>query len=88
MQEFLTPSIDPPPFQIKKDVPDATLASFCDGSQDFLSLPRLISIFTEMDHVQNIEKICQQVAVLSDHSLENISYNAHQKNDPKTLILI
>ena len=54
---FLNPSIDPP-FQIKKEVPDATLASFCGVSQGFLSLPRLMSKFTEMDHVQNVEKLC------------------------------
>ena len=62
---FLYPSIDPR-FHIKKEVPDATLASVCDGSQDFLSLPILISKFTEMDHVQNVEKICQRLSVLSD----------------------
>ena len=52
-----------------KAVPDATLASFCDGYQDFLILPRLMHKFTEMDHVQNVEKLWEQLAVLSDCSL-------------------
>ena len=38
---FFTPSIYPH-FHIKKEVYKSTLASFCDGSQDFLSLPRLM----------------------------------------------
>ena len=42
---FLTPSIDPR-FHIKKDLSDDTLAYFCDVSQDFLSLPRLMFKFT------------------------------------------
>ena len=67
---------------------DATFSSFCDDSQEFLSLLRLISKFTSMDHVQNVEKLCQRLDVLSDRYLEKISYNAHQKNDPKTLMLI
>ena len=41
-----------------------------------------------MDHVQNDEKLCQQLAVLGDCYLENTSYNSHRKNDPKTLMLI
>ena len=53
---FLTPSIEPR-FQIKKEVTDATLAYFCDGSQEFLSLPILMYKLTEMDHVQNVEKL-------------------------------
>ena len=88
LQEFfVNPSIDPS-FHVKNEVPDYTLASFCDGSQDFLSLSRLMSKFTDMDHVQNVEKLCQILAVLSDHSLENKSYNAHRKKDPKPLMLI
>ena len=47
-----------------------------------------MSKFTEMDHVQNVEKLCQRLAVLSDSSVENRLYNAHQNNDPKTLTLI
>ena len=83
---FLNPSIDPC-FQIKKEVPDSTLLSFCDGSQDFLSLPKLMSKFTEMDHVQNVEKLCQLLAALGDRFLDNRSYYSHQKNDPKNLML-
>ena len=84
---FLTPIIDPC-FHIEKEVPDTNLASFFYGSQEFLSLTRIMYKFTEIDHVQNVEKICQRLAVLSDLSLENRSCNAHQKNDPKTLMLI
>ena len=47
-----------------------------------------MSKFTEMDYLQNVEKLCQRLGVLSDSSLENRLYNTHQKNDPKTLILI
>ena len=83
----MNPSIDPS-FHINKEVPDANLASFFYGCQDFMSLPRLMSKFTEMEYVHNIEKLCQLLDVLSDGSLENISYNYHQKNDPKTLMLI
>ena len=73
MQElFLNSSIDPR-FHIKKEVPDDTLTFFCDGSQEFLIPPRLMSKFTEMDHVQNVEKLCQKLAVISDFSLENRS---------------
>ena len=70
---LLTPIIDPR-FHIhtKKEVPDATLASFCNGSQEFLNLSRLMSKFIEMDHFQNVEKLCQQLAVLSYRSLANI----------------
>ena len=84
---FLTPSIDPR-FHINNDVSDATLASSCVGSQNFLSLPILMSKFTEMDHVQNVEKLCQLLAALSYRSLENRLYNSCQKNYPKTLMLI
>ena len=44
---FLTPSIDPRfHIHIKKEVPDANLASFCNVSQEFLILPKLMSKFT------------------------------------------
>ena len=75
-------------FHINKEVSDATLAYFCDGSQNFPSLPRLMYKFIYMEHVQNVEKLCQRLDVLSDCYSENRSYSAHQKNDPKTLILI
>ena len=32
--------------------------------------------FTEMEHVQHFETLCQQLAILSDFSLDNITYNA------------
>ena len=66
----------------------AILESFCDGSQDFLSLPRLMSTFKNMDHAQNVQHLCQRLAVLSDRSLENRTFNASNKIDPKSLILI
>ena len=47
-----------------------------------------MSKLTDMDHVHNVEKICHQLDALSDSYLENRLYNAHYKNDPKTLILI
>ena len=47
-----------------------------------------MSKFTVMYHFQNVEKLCQQLAALSYRSLDNRFYNAHQNNDPKTLILI
>ena len=57
MQElFLNSSIDPR-FHIKEEVSGATLEYFCDGSQEFLSLPILMYKLTEMDHVQNVEKL-------------------------------
>ena len=49
-----------------KDVAGATLESFCDGSQYFLSFPRLMSKFKNMDHAQNVHKLCQRMAMLSD----------------------
>ena len=68
LEFFLTRSIDPR-FQIKKKMPNANLVSFLDVSQGFLSLPKLMSKFTEMYHVQNVEKLFQQLDVLSDGSL-------------------
>ena len=50
---------------------DATFSSFCDDSQEFLSLLRLISKFTSMDHVQNVEKLCQRLfSFLRDHIVQ------------------
>ena len=49
-----------------QDVSGDTLESFCDGSQDSLSFPRLMSKFKNMDHAQNIQRLCQRLAVLSD----------------------
>ena len=37
-----------------QDVSGATLESFCHGSQDFLSFPRLMSRFKNMDHAKNV----------------------------------
>ena len=64
------------------------LDSFCDGSQDFLSLPKFMSKFKEMDHVKNVKKLCQCLAILSDLSLDNRSCNAFETKNPKSLILI
>ena len=67
---------------------DATIDSFCDVSLDFLSFVRLISMFNEMDHAQNVQQLCQCLAVLSDRSLKNRAYNASKKIDYKNLILV
>ena len=69
-------------------VSSATLESFCDGSQYFLSFPRLMSKFKNMDHAQNIHQLCKRLAVLSDRSFENRTFNASTRIDPKSLILI
>ena len=47
-----------------------------------------MSKFKEMDHVQNVKKLCQCLAILSDRSLENRSCNAFETKNPKSLILI
>ena len=51
-----------------QDVSGATLEYFCDGCQYFLSFPRLMSKFNSMDHAQNVQQLCQRLAVLSDRS--------------------
>ena len=47
-----------------------------------------MSKFKEMDHVQNVKKVCQRLAIISDRSLENRSCNAFETNNPKSLVLI
>ena len=69
-------------------VSGATLESFCDGSQDFLSFTRLMPNFKILDHVQNVQQLCQHLAVLSDRLFENRTLNASTRIDPKSLILI
>ena len=66
----MTPIIDPH-FYMKQEVPDATLESYCDVSQDFLRFPSYMAKFTKMDHVQHVETLCQRLAILSDCSLDN-----------------
>ena len=84
----MTPIIDPH-FHINQKVPHANLKSFCDVSQDFLRFLRCMAKFTKMDHVQHDETLCQRLAIISDHSLDNITYNAcENKKNPKYLILI
>ena len=51
---------------MKKEVLDDTLESFFDGSQDFLSFPIFMAKFTKIDHLQNVETLCQQLDILSD----------------------
>ena len=63
---------------MKQEVPVAILESFCDGSQDFLRFPILMANFTEMDHVQNVETLCQRLDIFSDHSFDNIMYNSRE----------
>ena len=84
----MKPTIEPH-FHMKQEVPDAALESFCDVSQDFLIFPRCMANFNEMDHVQHVETLRQRLAIISDHSLDNITYNAcENKKNPKYLILI
>ena len=66
----------------------AALDSFCDGSQDFLSLPKLISKFKEMDHLQNVKKLCQRLEIISVRSLDNRCCNTFETKNPKSLVLI
>ena len=73
---------------MKQEVPDATLESFYVGSQDFLRFSRLMAKFTDMDHVQNIEILCQCLAILSDPSLYNRTYNDREKKYFKDLVFI
>ena len=47
-----------------------------------------MSKFKQMDHVQNVKKLCQRLAIISDRYLENRSCNAFETNNPKSLILI
>ena len=44
--------------------------------------------FTEMEQIQNVETLCQRSAILSDFSLNNITYNSCEKKNPKDVILI
>ena len=73
---------------MNQEVPDATLESFCDGSRYFLSFTRLMAKFTEMDHVPIVETLCQLLAILSNHSLDKITYNTFDNKNPKDQILI
>ena len=41
-----------------------------------------------MDHAQNVQQLCQRLAVLSDSLFENRTFNASTRIDPKSLILI
>ena len=71
-----------------QDVSGATLEFFCDGSQYFLSFPRLMFKFKNMDHAQNVQRLCQRLAVLSDRLFENRTFNDYTSINPKSLILI
>ena len=44
--------------------------------------------FTDMDHVQNIETLCQRLDILSDHYLDKRTYNSRENRNPKDLIFI
>ena len=66
---------------MNQEVSDATLKSFCDGYQDFLSFPIFMAKFSKMDHVQNIDKLCQYLDILSGSSLDNRIYNASEKKN-------
>ena len=47
-----------------------------------------MSKFKNMDHAQNFQQLCQRLAVLSDRSFENRTFNASTRIYPKSLILI
>ena len=47
-----------------------------------------MSKFKEMDHIQNVKKLCQRLEILRYRSLENRSCNAFETKNPKSLILI
>ena len=69
-------------------MPDANLESFCDGYQYFMSFPRLMDKFNEMENVQNVETLCQRLDIISDRYLDNRTYNSRENKTPKDLILI
>ena len=85
-EDVITQSKDPH-FKLNQEVSDSTIDSFCDGSRDFLSFVSLMSTFNEMDNAQNVQQLCQRLAVLSYRSLNNRSCNDSKKIDPKNLIL-
>ena len=41
-----------------------------------------------MDYAQNFQRLCQHLAVLSDHLFENTTFNDSKRIDPKSLILV
>ena len=73
---------------MNQKVLNVTFGSFCDGSQYFLSFPRLIDKFTEMEHLKNIETLCQRLAINSDRSLDKRTYNDRENKNPKDIILV
>ena len=73
---------------MNQEVPADTLESFWDESHDFLSFPRLMAKFPKMDHVQNIETLCQRLAILSDCYLYKRTYNDRENKNTKDLILV
>ena len=41
-----------------------------------------------MDHAQNVQRLCQRLAVLNDRLFENRTFNASTRIDPNSLILV
>ena len=71
-----------------QDVPGATLEYFCDGSQYFMSFTRLMSKFKNMDHAQNVQQLCQRLAVLNDCLFKNRTFNASTTINTNFFILV
>ena len=65
MEQFTTPDRDYC-FKLDDGVPAAGLDDFCDGSQDFLQLPRLFSKFKEkeLDHAAEAKSCCGAPGIL------------------------
>ena len=47
-----------------------------------------MSKFKNMDHAQNVQRLCQRLAVLNDRLCENRTFNASTRIDPKSLISV
>ena len=77
-------------FKLDDGVSAAGLDTFCDGSHDFLQLPRLLSKFkeNELDHAAGATKLLRRASMLKGGVLENRVLNTCCKKDPKTMILI
>jgi hypothetical protein len=77
-------------FKLDDGVSAAGLDAFCDGSHDFLQLPRLLSKFkeNELDHAAESTKLLRRASMLKGGVLENRVLNTCCKKDPKTMILI
>jgi hypothetical protein len=67
------------------------LDGFCDGHKDFLQLYRLMSTFSTVDHVKNVQSCVNRVNTLHGTyggTYENQSSFSTGLQNPKSLILI